>query len=209
MDAKTRLKSSLPSEYYPLIEKLVEICFNNIVSIIKTLKLPLGVVSPSFSILNQIKKSGAIFTFQDSGVDLNEALNNAIQKIPQEKPLLIVMPDLPFLNKIFFLSILKEIRYLDTLIVPSVSQNNDFGTAALYVREPKLLKFEFGKNSSHRFQYKAEKKGLKYKLLELIPYNRDLDTLDDVKYLKEHLSQVIKPELYSNILNQIDLDKIL
>jgi 2-phospho-L-lactate guanylyltransferase len=208
LDTKTRLKSALASKYFPLIEKLVEICFTNTVNIIKTVNCPFGVISPSISILGQIRKSGAVFTFQDSGIDLNRALTTAIQEILQDQPVLIMMPDLPFLDPVFFHTILKETKNVDALIIPSVSQNNDFGTAALYLREPNLLKFEFGNNSSRRFQYKAESIGLKYKLLNLSPYSRDLDTLDDVKYLEQHLSQVIEPELYSNILNQIDLEKI-
>ncbi len=208
MDTKTRLKSELPSKYYPIIERLVEICFINTVNIIKALNFSFGVISPSISILNQVRKAGATFTFQDSGVDLNKALTNAVQEIHKKQALLIIMPDLPFLNYIFFHAIFKEIKNMDALIVPSVSQNNDFGTAALYLRKPQLLKFEFGKNSSLHFQNNAEIKRLKCKLLPLFPYNRDLDTFDDVKYLRQHISQVSEPALFSEILNQIDLEKL-
>ncbi|MFX0086023.1 MAG: hypothetical protein ACFFAU_10125 [Candidatus Hodarchaeota archaeon] len=208
LDTKTRLKSELPFKYYPLIERLVEICFINALNIIKALNFSFGVISPSTSILKQGRKSGAIFTFQDSGVDLNKALTKAVQEIHKKQALLIIMPDLPFLDHVFFHTIFKEIKNMDALIVPSISQNNNFGTAALYLREPKLLKFEFGKNSSLHFQNNAEIKSLKCKLLTLSPYNRDLDTLDDVKYLKQHISQVFEPKLFSKILNQIDLEKL-
>lgn len=205
---KTRLKSALPLEYTTTIDKLVELCFINTILMLKKIPCSFGVVSPSLSILKRIRKNGAVFTYQDTGINLNTALSNAIQKIPRKQPLLIIMPDLPFLNQVFFHTLFKEIENTDIVIIPSLSQNNDFGTAALYMREPDLLEFDFGKNSSHRFQNKAASKGFRYKTLDLVPYNRDLDTLDDVKYLERHLNQVFEPEMYSEILNQIDFDII-
>jgi len=205
---KTRLKSALPLEYTSTIDKLVELCFINTILILKTLLCSFGVISPSQSILTRIRKDGAVFTYQDSGINLNTALSDAVQKIPRKQPLLILMPDLPFLNQVFFHTLFKEIENTDIVIIPSLSQNNDFGTAALYMRKPDLLKFDFGGKSSHRFQNKADLKGFKYKILDLVPYNRDLDTLDDIKYLERHLFQVFEPRMYSEILNQIDFNKI-
>ncbi len=205
---KTRLKSVLPLEYTTTIDKLVELCFINTILMLKKIPCSFGVISPSQSILKRIQKNGAVFTYQDSGSNLNTALSDAIQKIPRKQPILIIMPDLPFLNQIFFHTLFNEIENTDIVIIPSSSQNNDFGTAALYMSEPDLLEFDFGKNSCHRFKNKAASKGFKYKILDLIPYNRDLDTLDDVKYLERHLHQVFKPEMYSEILNQIDFNII-
>jgi 2-phospho-L-lactate guanylyltransferase (CobY/MobA/RfbA family) len=183
---------------------MVEISFLNTIGILNKISCPFGVISPSQSILRQSKQFGAILTFQDSGFDLNAALSDAVQILPQNQSLLIVMPDLPFLNQVFFEDIFKNINDREIIIIPSISQNNDFGTAALYLKRPNMLKFNFGMRSSRHFQVEAELKGLDYKILNLSPYSRDLDTPEDIKYLRQNINQVIEPKQYMKILNKID-----
>ncbi len=185
------------------IERLVEVSFLNTIGILKKISCPFGVISPSQSILRQSKQLGAIFTFQDSGVDLNAALSDAVQLLPQNQSIMVVMPDLPFLNQVFFEEIFNKIDDREIIIIPSISQNNDLGTAALYLKKPTVLKFNFGVKSSHHFQAKAELKGLNYEILNISPYNRDLDTPEDIKYLKQNIDQVIEPEQYLAILNHL------
>jgi 2-phospho-L-lactate guanylyltransferase (CobY/MobA/RfbA family) len=128
-----------------------------------------------------------------------------VQILPQYQSLLIVMPDLPFLNQVFFADIFKKSNDREIIIIPSISQNNDLGTAALYLKRPNMLKFNFGERSSRYFQVEAELKGLNYEILNLSPYNRDLDTLEDIKYLRQNIKQANEPEQYLKILNQINL----
>ncbi len=177
----------------------------NTIRILSKLACPFGVISPSQSILRQSKQFGAIFTFQDSGIDLNAALSDAVQILPQNQSILVVMPDLPFLKKVFFEDIFNKINDREIIIIPSISQNNDRGTAALYLKKPNMLKFQFGVKSSRNFQIEAEIKGLDYEILNLSPYNRDLDTPEDIKYLRQNIYQVIEPEQYLKILNHIKL----
>ena len=115
------------------------------------------------------------------------------------------MPDLPFVSKRFLQQLFDKIRNEDILIIPSISSDKGLGTAALYLRQRKLLSFQFGIDSCNLFQAEAEKKKLRYRILHFDPYARDLDTLNDVKYLKKHLTMVPEPKRYSIILDQLDI----
>lgn len=115
------------------------------------------------------------------------------------------MPDLPFITKEFLQQLYDKTKNEDVLIIPSISSHKDSGTAALYLRQRDLLTFQFGIDSCNLFQAEAEKKELNYRILHFDPYARDLDTLNDVKYLKEHLTMVPNPKLFVTILDQLDM----
>ncbi len=204
-ETKTRIKAALPAKFSSLIENLVEITFFQTINTIKSLSYPFGVISPSMSIIKQSKKKGAVFTFCDTGKDLNTAISDAVQELHKEHPILIIMPDLPFLNQEFFQHLFKETRDKDVLIIPSISSHRDFGTAALYLKQPSLLSFQFGENSSRRFQLEADSKNLEYRVLHYEPFARDLDTLNDVKYLKKHLTMVFDSDHLTRILEQLNI----
>jgi len=199
-NTKTRLRAALPMYHAQVIESLVEITFFHLIDIINALSHTFGVISPSVSIINRSKQLGAAYTFQDSGTDLNKALSDSIQNLSQEKPILIIMPDLPFITKAFLDSLLNKISTDDVLVIPSISGDHSMGTAILYLKRPHLLTFQFGENSSLRFQAEAEKKGLNYRVLHFDPFARDLDTLRDVRYLKQHIKMVYEPDRFAGIL---------
>ncbi len=207
-DTKSRIKAALPAKFSPLIENLVEITFFQTINTIKSLSYPFGVISPSMSIIEQSKRLGAVFTFCDTGKDLNTGISDAIQVLQETQSILIIMPDLPFLKHEFFHNLFKETRDEDVLIIPSISSHKDFGTAALYLRQPNLLSFQFGKNSSRRFQKEADSRNLKYRILHCEPFARDIDTLNDVKYLKKHLTMVFDSDNFSRILEQMSIIRI-
>ncbi|MFX0049666.1 MAG: hypothetical protein ACFE8U_00105 [Candidatus Hermodarchaeota archaeon] len=200
---KTRLRAAFPSQQKQLIESLVEASFFHLIGIINTLSHPFGIVSPSMPIINRSKQLGATFTFQDSGTDLNKALSGAIKSIRQKKPILIVMPDLPFITQEFLYSLLFRISNEDVIIIPSISGDQSAGTAILYLKRPNLLTFQFGENSNLKFQKEAENLGLKYHVIHSDPFARDLDTLDDVKYLKQHIKMVYEPDRFEGLLRFI------
>ena len=184
---------------------MVEITFFQTIDTIKSLSCPFGVISPSTAIIEQSKKLGAVFTFCDTGKDLNIGISDAIQDLQETQQILIVMPDLPFLTQKFFQNLFRETRDEDVLIIPSISSHKDFGTAALYLKQPNLLSFQFGKNSSKRFQKEADLKNLKYRILHYEPFARDIDTLNDVKYLKKHLTMVFNSDNYNQILKKMNI----
>lgn len=207
-ETKTRIKAALPAKFSLLIENLVEITFFQTINTVKSLSYPFGVISPSMSIIEQSKKKGAVFTFCDTGKDLNTGISDAIQELHETQPILIIMPDLPFLKQEFFQNLFREASNEDVLIIPSISSHKDFGTAALYLRQPNLIPFQFGKNSSRRFQKEANLKNLKYRILHYEPFARDIDTLNDVKYLKKHLTMVFDSDNFSRILEQMNIMSI-
>lgn len=205
VETKTRIKAVVPAKFSTLIDNLVEITFFQTIDTIRSVSCPFGVISPSISIINQSEELGATFTYCDLGIDLNLALTEAIQEISQEQPILILMPDLPYISQEFLQQLLKETIYTDVLIVPSISSDKNSGTAALYLRNRNFLSLQFGENSSKRFQAEANSKNLKYRVLNFDPFARDLDTINDVKYLKQHLTMVFQPTRFRRILEQIEL----
>ncbi len=205
VETKTRIKAVVPAKFSTLIDNLVEITFFQTIDTIRSVSCPFGVISPSISIINQSEELGATFTYCDLGIDLNLALTEAIQEISQEQPILILMPDLPYISQEFLQQLLKETIYTDVLIVPSISSDKNSGTAALYLRNRNFLSLQFGENSSKRFQAEANTKNLKYRVLNFDPFARDLDTINDVKYLKQHLTMVFQPTRFRRILEQIEL----
>ncbi|MFX0207698.1 MAG: hypothetical protein ACFFDT_17045 [Candidatus Hodarchaeota archaeon] len=200
---KTRLRAAFPSQQAQLIESLVEASFFHLIEIINALSHPFGIVSPSMPIINLSEQFGAIYTFQDSGTDLNKALSGAVESLPQKQPILIVMPDLPFITQEFLYSLLSRISNEDIIIIPSISGNQSAGTAILYLKHPNLLTFQFGENSNLKFQKEAENIGLKYHVIHSDPFARDLDTLNDVKYLKQHINMVYEPDRFEELLGLI------
>ncbi|MFX1515622.1 MAG: hypothetical protein ACFFC6_04875 [Promethearchaeota archaeon] len=204
-ETKSRIKAAIPVKYSPLIDRLVELTFFRTIEAIISFSCPFGVVSPSISVISNSKKLGASFTYRDSGNDLNVALSEAVQKLPLDQTILIILPDLPFISQVFFHKLIAEAENYDMLIVPSISSDKNLGTAALYLKKRNLLSFQFGRNSCERYQVEARKKGLKFQLLTFDPFARDLDTLNDVKYLKQHLKSIVKPEPFQKILEQLDM----
>ena len=203
-DTKTRIKIGLSSKQKLVVEKLVETTFIQTLHLFNKTDYSFGVVTPSKLIIKTSQKLGAEFTYLDKGTDLNVALSQATKNLLLEKPILIIMPDLPFLS-LEFLTILKEkVENSDLLIIPSISEESDnIGTAMLYMSKPKLVTFHFGKNSSHLHQKAAQKLNLKYEILESDPYARDLDTFLDVQYLQQHLEMVNEPNRFEQLLENL------
>ncbi|MFX1282179.1 MAG: hypothetical protein ACFFB5_00930 [Promethearchaeota archaeon] len=206
-ETKTRIKSAIPARFSSLIDNLVEVTFFQTIDIIRSTSYLFGVISPSISILNQSKELGAIFTYCDLGIDLNLALTEAIQEIAREQQILILMPDLPYISQEFLQQLVNETVNNDVLIVPSISSDENSGTAALYLKKPDLLSFQYGKYSSKRFQSEANSKNLKCHVINFDPFARDLDTINDVEYLKQHLMLVFEPNRFRKILEQIEVMK--
>ncbi|MHA2225634.1 MAG: hypothetical protein ACXAC8_10550 [Candidatus Hodarchaeales archaeon] len=205
INTKTRIKSIIPLEYARFVEKLVKITFFNTIEIIKSLPYPFGVISPSFSIIEQSRRLGAHFTYRDLGIDLNKALKDAVLELQPDQPILIIMPDLPFIDRSFFHLLNKEATDVEVIIIPSISSNGELGTAALYLEQPNLLSFQFGENSNKRFQAEAKSKNLRYHIFHNDPFARDLDTITDIKYLKEHLTMTFEPSRFNGVLNKLDM----
>ncbi|MFX1505902.1 MAG: hypothetical protein ACFFDC_07285 [Promethearchaeota archaeon] len=204
-ETKSRIKAVIPAEYSTFIDRLVELTFFRTIEIVKSFSCPFGVISPSTSVINKSKKIGATFTYRDTGIDLNMALTEAVQELPLDQTILIILPDLPFISEDFFHKLLNEASQYDMLIVPSISSDKNLGTAALYLKNRTMVSFQFGRNSSERYQLEAKKNNLKVRLLTFDPFARDLDTLNDVKYLKQHLKAIIKPEPFRKVLEQLDI----
>jgi len=203
-NTKTRIKARLPSKHKLVVEKLVEATFHQTLHLLKRSHLSFGVISPSKVIIETSQQLGAEFSYLDEGTDLNEALSQATRRLPIDKPILIIMPDLPFLSFDFLTTLQERTKNLDLLIVPSISgESGAIGTAMLYMRQPNLASFHFGKNSNFQHQKEAQKLNLKYKILDVDPYARDLDTLTDLQYLQQHLKMVNEPSRFENILENI------
>jgi len=203
-NTKTRIKARLPSKHKLVVEKLVEATFHQTLHLLKRSCLSFGVISPSKVIIETSQQLGAEFSYLDEGTDLNEALSQATRRLPIDKPILIIMPDLPFLSFDFLTTLQERTKNLDLLIVPSISgESGAIGTAMLYMRQPNLASFHFGKNSNFQHQKEAQKLNLKYQILDVDPYARDLDTLTDLQYLQQHLKMVNEPSRFENILENI------
>ena len=204
-ETKSRIKSAIPIEYSPFIDRLVELTFFRTIETVKSFSCLFGIVSPSISIIEKSERLGASFTYRDSGHDLNMALSEAVQELSLDQAILIILPDLPFISQVFFQELIAEANKYDMLIVPSISSDENLGTAALYLKKRNLVSFQFGRNSCERYQVEARKRDLKFRLLTFDPFARDLDTLNDVRYLKQHLKSIVKPEPFKKVLEQLDL----
>ncbi len=203
-NTKTRIKARLPSKHKLVVEKLVEATFHQTLNLLSRSCLSFGVISPSKVIIETSQQLGAQFTYLDKGTDLNEALSQATKKLPLDKPILIVMPDLPFLSFDFLTTLQEKTKDLDLLIVPSISgESGNVGTAMMYMRQPNLTSFHFGKNSNFQHQKEAQKLNLRYQILDVDPYARDLDTLTDLQYLQQHLKMVNEPNRFESMLENI------
>jgi 2-phospho-L-lactate guanylyltransferase len=201
---KTRIKAGLPSKHKLVVEKLVEATFRQTLHLLNRSGFSFGVISPSKVIIKTSQQLGAEFTYLDKGNDLNEALSQAAMKLPPDKPILIVMPDLPFLSQDFMTKLQEKTENLDLLIVPSISgESGNAGTAMLYMRKPNIASLHFGKNSNVLHQKEAQRFNLKYRILEFDPFARDLDTLTDLQYLQQHLKMVNEPNQFENILENL------
>ncbi|MFW9856171.1 MAG: NTP transferase domain-containing protein, partial [Candidatus Thorarchaeota archaeon] len=185
--------------------ELVEVSFFRLIDALSSLSLLFGVVSPSQSILSQSERLGASFVYLDPGENLNESLSQAVQNLPMKHPILIIMPDLPFITKEFIETITTEIQTEDLLLVPSISEDDSKGTAILYMKQPQLLSFQFGKKSSLKYQAAAKKAALRIRVLEYDPYARDMDTINDVYYLQQNLHLINDPGRYIDLLSYLSM----
>jgi len=201
---KTRMRAMVPLHDVQYIEKLAETTFLNIIQVLQESMLSFGVISPSIKIISHSKDLGAKFAYRDIGEGLNHALNETFKKNPLQIPIVIMMADLPFITGDFLSNFLHSIEKNDVLIIPSISADDTkVGTAILYLRTPTLLKFQFGHNSWYKFRDEAIFKSLKVQVLHQDPFARDLDTLNDLKYLKHHLEMVHHPKQFIELLEQL------
>ncbi|MHA1974069.1 MAG: hypothetical protein ACTSW1_13810 [Candidatus Hodarchaeales archaeon] len=203
-ETKTRMRVAIPPQKIKVLEQIVELTFDNVVNAIKSANLRFGVISPSQTLIEKSNSLGAAFTYKDSGKGLNVALREALDNFNPIDPVMIMMSDLPFITEDLFINLMREKFKEDIVIVPSISSNTeDIGTAMLYLKKSNLVDFHYGKNSFFFFQEEAVRKKLKVKTLHLEPYARDLDTLKDMKYLKQHLEMVYNPKPLGKLLDLI------
>lgn len=166
--------------------------------------LKFGIISPSVNIINSCRAKGAEFTYCDKGDDLNSGITQAVNNIPQNQSIFIIMPDLPFLTGSSLSNLLEKAHLNEVLIVPSITGENDYsGTSMLFLTSPTLIPFEFGVNSHLNFQKTALKRDLQYELVHSDPYARDLDTLQDLQYLQNRIENINNSEYYSKLLQKI------
>lgn len=204
-DSKSRLRASLPAHNIHLIEQLVEVSFHRLIGVLSSLSLLFGVVSPSRRILDQSKQLGASFVYMDSGENLNQALSQAVQALPVKHPTLIIMPDLPYITEEFIETLIVEIQTEDVTLVPSISMEDSNGTAILYMKQPHLLSFQFGENSYLKYQAAARKATLNLRVLKYDPFARDLDTVNDVRYLQQHIHLIHNPGRFTDVLSNLSI----
>jgi 2-phospho-L-lactate guanylyltransferase (CobY/MobA/RfbA family) len=168
---------------------------------IRECELSLGIITPSLSIAEISEQFGAKFCYIDKGIDLNIALGQAVGELPSSQPILILMPDLPFLSVTFLQSLVNYTNKTDLLLIPSISDDGSKkGTAMLYMGHPNLIPFYFGENSNKRFIKEAKAKNIEFLVKEYDPQARDLDTVGDLRYLQDNLEQTDTSESYEKIL---------
>jgi 2-phospho-L-lactate guanylyltransferase (CobY/MobA/RfbA family) len=177
--------------------------YQNCLGVTKKTGLRFGIVSPSQEIIDRSIALGAEFTFIDEGTDLNVALSQAIIGLPPNQAILIIMPDLPFFSVECLQLLIKHTQTKELLIVPSISESDEKkGTAMLYMNRPGLLPFCFGLKSKDQFLQAARERKLKFEVIDIDPCARDLDTPDDIKYLRNHLSIVNGSKIYKKFLEK-------
>ncbi|MFW9777478.1 MAG: 2-phospho-L-lactate guanylyltransferase [Candidatus Heimdallarchaeota archaeon] len=204
-DSKTRLRAAFPIHEEKLIERLVEVSFSHLIGILSSLSLLFGVISPSPRILDQCKNLGGAFVYRDTGENLNRALFQAVQTIPEKQPILIIMPDLPFITREFIKTLIKEIKTENAAIVPSISMDDSNGTAILYLKDPCLLSFQFGEKSYLKHLEAARKINLDLRVLRYDPFARDLDTVNDIRFLRQNLHLIHDPRQYLDVLSNLSI----
>lgn len=188
-DSKTRLRSEMPSKFHKDVEYLVLDNFKRTITIIKELDLAFGIVSPSKRILDLSEQLGSIYSYQDTGSGLNKAIKSALEHINGYTKILILMPDLPFLSPSSVRELMNKTANYEALIVPSYLSELNNGTSALFLNLPFPHEFCYGLNSHERHKEIFLTNNIKYESLLIEAMARDLDTLSDFNYLKDHLNQ--------------------
>lgn len=189
--AKSRLRLTWEKEFP---ESLITSLYKNTLEITRTV-CDFGVVSPSQIILDNAKKLGAVFTYQDEGQDLNMSLKSAIdnlQSLNQWAAVCILMGDLPLLSKRELTKfVFQTTRNYSILPVHDVVANNRVGTSGLFIPldQWSQINLHFGKNSFERFQKMFKRRKIPLNIFHSI-IGRDLDVLEDFDYLFDYIHNV-------------------
>ncbi|MFW9995013.1 MAG: hypothetical protein ACFFD4_23430 [Candidatus Odinarchaeota archaeon] len=212
--AKLRMKSQVSPEFHRRIEILVEKTFFNTMLTVKKLGLNFGVISPSKKILVRSKELGAIFISRDSGTDLNDALEKAIEDLESQvrwKAVLILMADLPLLTQEELKRFLNKCLEANSIgILAAWKHGSIEGTCGLYLPLPANTELFFGKKSYECFKNHFIHQKLKF--IELATSPRlscwDLDTVNDLVQMRDLVMVEPVKQAMVDLLATIDHEKM-
>ncbi len=122
--------------------------------------------------------------------ELNDAINKYIHSF-NNKNILIIMSDLPLINKNVVLELLEECKK-NSVIVPSHSG----GTNILFLKDGSNFNVQYHGNSFIKHRNEAIKKNIKLKIYSSEILSIDLDTKEDI--LKTYESKKINELLELN-----------
>jgi 2-phospho-L-lactate guanylyltransferase len=143
------------------------------------------VISRDPQVLSLARRQQAMTIQESGGSDLNAALQKASQVTQRYRiqSLLILPADLPLVNA-------PDIQVLAGLansppVVAIAPDRHQAGTNALLVSPVGLIRFTFGEESLERHSQAARQAGARLEVLDLPRLALDLDTPEDIEYLKK------------------------
>lgn len=180
--SKSRLDGSLSSEKR---NKLLKIITNHVVAIANQLSREKKVYVLTKD--NNVNFEGDFEVIKDAkySFDLNQALEYALG-ILKEKYRLILMADLPYLNKEALDEVIAVLEKENKVVI---CPSQDQGTSILALTNELNIPLFFGHKSSQKFVAYCEKNNIPYKVLPNRLAFNDLDTQKDLKELTEKNNQ--------------------
>ncbi|MHA2362916.1 MAG: hypothetical protein ACXAC7_03095 [Candidatus Hodarchaeales archaeon] len=196
-NAKTRLRKNWPQN---LSNGLIQSLYEHTVKTVNQV-CNFGVVSPSLKLLKWAQNHGAVFTFKDKGIDLNQSLKNAIDQLVSLKKwssICILMGDLPLLSKEGLIDFISQLQ-TNACILP-VTNDKKSGTSGLYfpIERWPQISLQFGDQSFDRFQKLFKEQNIVFDVHYSF-IGRDFDVMEDFKYLHDYKN---KSRFVLKFLNQ-------
>ncbi|MCS6939284.1 MAG: 2-phospho-L-lactate guanylyltransferase [Roseiflexaceae bacterium] len=114
----------------------------------------------------------------DQTSDLNAALQQAADNVPDHAAVLVAPSDIPLLQA-------DDVMVLSKLSGVAITPSHDGGTNLLLVRPVRRWKFLFGPDSCARHSAEARRLGLTVHIIHLPHLARDIDEVDDLIWLAQ------------------------
>ena len=141
-----------------------------------------------------VQEHDATFLWEGPRRGLNNALNFALKRAPEDSSILIIHADLPLLTSEDVNNLITSAENYPLALVPSKDKT---GTNAILMHEPNIIRLAFGKESFQRHINLANQRRVYYKVIRINGIAFDVDEEDD---LEELMQNSTKPYEF---LNQI------
>jgi 2-phospho-L-lactate/phosphoenolpyruvate guanylyltransferase len=180
---KSRLQSQFSQEERISLNK--KLLIHSIQTLVKIEDIAhVMVISRDPEALSIAREHGARTVSEDSGSDLNKALNIATALVSSlgATGVLVIPADIPQLKKEDVQLLINSANISPVVVV--TPDYNEEGTNGLLVMPPGKIEYQYGKNSFSRHLAQAKEKGIPSIIMKLESMEHDVDYPEDLIYLK-------------------------